>query len=609
MAWHRVPSSPDAADLDEVLITNELSRRPARSPDYEAENRALVGLARAMVDSPQSILPRLVETALDLCNAQTAGISLLESSDAGEEIFRWHALAGAYAANLGGTTPRGFSPCGIVLDRHTPQLFSNPALHFAYLAEAFPLIAECLLIPFFVGDKPVGTVWVMTDDEGRKFDAEDERILTSLGEFAAAALHVVSSLDSAHQQIAERRRAEEALEARVRQQAAVAELGQRALAGIDLGTLMDEATVLVTQNLAVEYSNILELLSDGATLLLRAGTGWGEGLVGRATLSAEGGSPAGYTLLVREPVIIDDLRSDARFGGASLLRDHGVVSGLSVVILGQRRPYGTLGAYTARNRRFTRDDVYFLQAAANMLAMAIERRQHEQEQRERDLLRADQMVAVGQMAAGVAHELRNPLTAIKGLVQINLKEARSCGLPTEDLCVIEQEIRRMERTLQTFLDFARPPRPERRHLSLAPLIERTLALIRGRVEKQKVALRLVQPTTRIQVEGDGDQLQQLLLNLALNALDVMPRGGSLEVEIRPSHQGQVEIRISDTGPGIAPPLLPYVFEPFVSGKESGLGLGLAVSRRIAEDHGGSLEASNRPAGGACFVLRLPALPG
>lgn len=167
----------------------------------------------------------------------------------------------------------------------------------------------------------------------------------------------------------------------------------------------------------------------------------------------------------------------------------------------------------------------------------------------------------------------------------------------------------MERTLQTFLDFARPPRPERRHLSLAPLIERTLALIRGRVEKQKVVLRLVQPTTLIMVEGDGDQLQQLLLNLALNALDVMPRGGSLEVEIRPPDRGQVEIRISDTGPGITPSLLPYVFEPFVSGKESGLGLGLAVSRRIAADHGGSLEASNRPDGGACFVLRLPALPG
>ncbi len=105
---------------------------------------------------------------------------------------------------------------------------------------------------------------------------------------------------------------------------------------------MDEATALVARNLGAEYSHVFELLPDGATLLLRAGTGWGEGFVGHATLSAEADSPAGCALLAHEPVIIDDLRSDARFGGASLLRDQGMVSGMSVVIPGSgaalRRP-------------------------------------------------------------------------------------------------------------------------------------------------------------------------------------------------------------------------------------------------------------------------------
>ena len=133
-------------------------------------------------------------------------------------------------------------------------------------------------------------------------------------------------------------------------------------------------------------------------------------------------------------------------------------------------------------------------------------------------------------------------------------------------------------------------RPERRQLSLTLLIDRTLTLIRGRAEKQKVDLRFVPPTTPILVEGVEDQLQQLLLNLALNALDMMPRGGFLEVEIRASQQGKC------------------IFDPFVTSKESGLGLGLPVSRRIAEDHGGNLTASNRPDGGACFVFHLPALP-
>ena len=407
--------------------------------------------------------------------------------------------------------------------------------------------------------------------------------------------------------ITDHKSAEEELRARVRQQAAVAGLGQGALSGLELGGLMEEATSLVARNLGAEYSHVLELLPDGATLLLRAGTGWGEGFVGHATLSAEVDSPAGFALLAREPVIIDDLHSDARFGGASLLRDQGMVSGMSVVILSQGRPYGCLSAFTARERKFTRDDSYFLQAAANVLGLAIERKRHEQDQRERDLLRSDQMATVGQLAAGVAHELRNPLTAVKGLVQVNLREARSRGLPADDLRVIEQEIRRMERTLQAFLDFARPPRPERRRMSLTTLIDQTLALVRGRIDKQKVSLQVLRPASPVVVEGDADQLQQLLLNLTMNALDVVPRRGSLEIELRLPQPGWVEIRVSDSGPGIAPALLTRIFEPFVSGKDSGLGLGLGltVSRRIAEDHGGNLEAFNRPEGGACFVLRLP----
>jgi two-component system sensor histidine kinase HydH len=227
------------------------------------------------------------------------------------------------------------------------------------------------------------------------------------------------------------------------------------------------------------------------------------------------------------------------------------------------------------------------------------------QQREREILRAEQLAAVGQVAAGVAHELRNPLTSIKLLVHANRGEVESHGLPLEDFDVMDQEIRRMDQCLQAFLDFARPPKAVRHPTDLVALVERALMLVRGRAGKQKVALHFTHPGGAFAVEADGEQIVQVLVNLALNALDVMPRGGRLGVDLQNTNTGQVRLRIQDNGPGISPDVLPHLFEPFVSKKETGLGLGLAISRRIVEGHDGSLRGWNRPQGGACFELCLP----
>jgi two-component system sensor kinase FixL len=174
-----------------------------------------------------------------------------------------------------------------------------------------------------------------------------------------------------------RREMEEALTARVRQQAAVAELGQRALAGIELDALCDHAVRLVADGLQVEYAKVLELRPDGKDLHLRAGVGWREGTVGQATVGAGEDSQAGFTLLSREPVIVEDLRTEARFSGPSLLRDHRVISGISLAIPGRDKPFGVLGAHTTEKRTFSKEDINFLQAVANVLAAETERQRAE----------------------------------------------------------------------------------------------------------------------------------------------------------------------------------------------------------------------------------------
>jgi signal transduction histidine kinase len=230
------------------------------------------------------------------------------------------------------------------------------------------------------------------------------------------------------------------------------------------------------------------------------------------------------------------------------------------------------------------------------------------QQREREVLRADQLAAVGQVAAGVAHELRNPLTSVKMLVQAALEGDSPAGLPVDDLAIIEHEIRRMESCIQTFLDFARPPAAERRRCDVVPVIRRALTLAETRARRQHVALDAELPPAPVELSIDANQVQQVLLNLLLNALDALPQGGTVRVDVRAAtpEEPTVAVHVRDSGPGIEPRIRERLFEPFVSSKETGLGLGLSISRRLVEAHGGTITGENAPGGGALFAFTLPA---
>jgi PAS domain S-box-containing protein len=223
----------------------------------------------------------------------------------------------------------------------------------------------------------------------------------------------------------ELQRREARLREQARQQAAVAELGRRALGTHDLQGLMDEALASLAEVLGVEYAKVLELLPGGEVLLLRSGVGWGEGLVGRATVGAGRDTQAGYTLLADAPVVVGDLGSEERFAGPPLLHEHGVVSGMSAVVGGQERPFGVLGAHTEERRTFTEDDVNFLSAVANVLAAAIERERAEEELREsEERFRA----TFEQAAVGIAH-----VAPDGGWIRVNDRLCEIVGYPREEL--------------------------------------------------------------------------------------------------------------------------------------------------------------------------------
>ncbi len=236
-------------------------------------------------------------------------------------------------------------------------------------------------------------------------------------------------------------------------------------------------------------------------------------------------------------------------------------------------------------------------ARVRQVAETVQRQQEE-------MLRAEQLAAVGQLAASVAHEVRNPLTAIKMLVGAALRPRHAQPLTESDLRVIYEEVGRLEHTVQTLLDFARPPLLERQPTDLREVVRQALDLVRIRAGQQHVELEMRLPEQPAIAAVDRNQLRGVLVNLLINALDVLPQGGRVEVELKPADDG-LRLSVADSGPGIAPAVALRLFTPFASTKPTGTGLGLNISRRVLEQHGGSLSARNRPEGGAEFTLVLP----
>ena len=183
-----IPGKEKAASLASIITTAELSRRPSRSPDFAAENRALVGLAQVMAGSPDRILQELAETALNLCRAHSAGFSLLHPDS---RRFSSPVIIGQWARHMGAGALVDSGPCATVLESNVPQLMSRPERHFTYLASVKPPMEEVLLIPFYFKGKAIGTIWVMSHDETLRFDAEDLRVMTNLSAFATMAYQVM----------------------------------------------------------------------------------------------------------------------------------------------------------------------------------------------------------------------------------------------------------------------------------------------------------------------------------------------------------------------------------------------------------------------------------
>jgi signal transduction histidine kinase len=249
----------------------------------------------------------------------------------------------------------------------------------------------------------------------------------------------------------------------------------------------------------------------------------------------------------------------------------------------------------------------------SQLVIALNHMMFELDRRQKLLVESHKMRAVGELTAGVAHELNNPLNNIMltsevlrdGLLELSEDELRDIS---NDLTTQSQ---RAQRVVKNLLDFARESETQTDYISIQDLVEATIELAKNQLKLSKIDLTLKAADNLPPIYGDSELLKQVLLNLVLNAIDAMAGGGSLAIEIGEERDiGMVVVRVTDTGPGIPPHILSSIFNPFFTTKPTGkgTGLGLAVSRGIVEKHGGYIEVDSKPGEGATFTVHLPIVP-
>ncbi|MEK6543812.1 MAG: ATP-binding protein [Elusimicrobiota bacterium] len=227
----------------------------------------------------------------------------------------------------------------------------------------------------------------------------------------------------------------------------------------------------------------------------------------------------------------------------------------------------------------------------------------------REVAHMERLAALGELAANLAHEVRSPLTGISSAIQILERESAPENPRREVLSKILQQLNRMDQTMENFLRYARMPEAVVRPFDITEALDRALFLAEPRLKSQKVSLKRVLKEPITPIDGDASQIEQVFLNLILNAIQAMPEGGALTIEAGNNGAGTVLVGVSDTGHGIASENLEKIFKPFFTTRPKGSGLGLPICRQIILAHAGEMWIESIPQRGTSVYFRLPAAKG
>lgn len=634
------PHDLDPRAVEKVFGTDVLLKRPFRREDFEAENHALVTLAAELANQPRNLLQKLAEIALELCNADSAGVSILEPD---AKALRWHACAGSFASKVGTVMSRSDSPCGMVLEQNTPILFEEPAIRFAVLRSIEPPMVEVLLLPFQDANKPVGTVWVVAHSPERKFDREDLRLMTSLSRFASAAYHVMVSMDKSinvrdilekkvdertkalslsnkmlRQHIRERAGIEEALrnaqnqlEAELSSLNRLHELSTRLLNAADLPSALKEILEAAIALCGADMGTIQLYDPARKILTIAAHHGFEQDFLDHFSVeNAEGDAASGRALNTLKRVVIEDIQTDERYAiHRAAAKKAGFRAVQSTPLCGRDgTPLGMLTTHFRAPHAPSERELRMVDLYARQAADFIERLRITERLRDADRCK-DEFIAT------LSHELRNPLAAIDSSAL--LLESPNLDVAKRELAtrVVQRQCKAMKILLEDLLDISRLSLGRmtlhKQCVTLASIIDSAVEVAQPLIDGANHTLSVTKPPSSILVYGDPVRLTQVLSNLLSNAVKYTDPGGRIILDVKTTADS-IAVSVADNGIGIEPSRTEEMFGMFSQMKTgsdrtmAGLGIGLALVRAIAEMHGGWARAESTGLGqGSIFHINFP----
>jgi signal transduction histidine kinase/ActR/RegA family two-component response regulator len=595
------PLMGERVPLETVIVTADLHHRPSRAPDHVAENHALVALMKSLRAPAANILQELAETALRMCDAHSAGISIAENQD-GRDVFRWHAAAGQWSKFLHNTMPREASPCGAVLDRNMALLMHHPERHFNVPMEGVPPVVETLLVPFAVADQTVGTVWVISHEESRTFDREDLRLLCNLSEFTSVAYQV----------ILQRKQLSEALDREVTGSQLLQSISAGLVSEDDIGALYEQILDAATRIMRSQFASLQRVHSNGELQLLAWRGFDAQSARFWKTIGPHSVSCCYKALRARQRFIISDVEQCDWLTGTEHLAEYrrsGIRSVQSTPLISRSGELvGVVSTHWRERHTPALSDFRILDVLARETADLIERTKAEAALREADR-RKDEFLAV------LGHELRNPLAPLTTGIELLEHAAHRPELVQSVHSMMTRQVTHLTRLVDDLLDLSRISRGHielrRSPIDMRVVIEAAVELARPLIDQRTHRLVVEHGAASLLVDGDLERLTQAIANLLTNAAKYMDPGGMIVLRSAVKDDLAV-IRVQDWGFGIPQQRLEEVFEMFSQVPEhrarriAGLGIGLALSRRLIEMHGGSVTATSEGLGqGSEFIVCLP----